>query len=354
MKSDPLLGRSSAISACASYKTISGPSASGGHASAARTKDSIWEDCSAMTDIWRPWTPSRTCPPCGKESGGDNFAFICMTKSERERCFTPLTSRNASRFWILWNRLTVSSHLSPPSLTTSNALEYGLNARRSCNESTLIPRVRVGRCLRRWKAFDKTNQDSDYCIDQTAEPVFITILGIITDRVERGHRQLFLYIMRYYREIMPGSTRIELKGKRKGIKGIYIPEAPIKAAWCRFAALADRPGFPSTEFTSLNCWDEGNVNIPSERAQPGKLDKRRSGYAFDLAYEQSRNALFLDDVHSADKSRGRGVAPFFVRRSTYLAFLGHSSFPGQTAPRTPPTCAVGENPQDTYDESMSE
>jgi len=29
---------------------------------------------------------------------------------------------------------------------------------------------------------------------------------------------------------MPGSTRIELKGKKKLMKGIHIPEAPDKAA----------------------------------------------------------------------------------------------------------------------------
>ena len=63
--------------------------------------------------------------------------------------------------------------------------------------------------------------------------------------------------------------------------------------------------------------------------------------------------LFLDGVHNADQSQGRGITPFFVRRSTYLAFLGHLSFPGQTAPRTPPNWAVVEYPQETYSESMS-
>ena len=113
-------------------------------------------------------------------------------------------------------------------------------------------------------------------------------------------------------------------------------------------------------------WDEGDVNIPSDRAQPsfvtaelGEADKRRSGRPFDLAYEQSRNALFLASIHSADQSRGRGITPFFVRRSTYLSFLGHSSFagqssfPGQTPPRTPPTWSVIEYPQETHDEAMS-
>ena len=211
------------------------------------------------------------------------------------------------------------------------------------------------------QAFDETNQHTDRCVVQTAESVFTTSPGTVTDRVERGYRQLFLYVMRHHREMMPGSTRMELKGKKKLMKGIHIPEAPDKAAWYRFAALADRLGFVSTEIASLKCWDAANVDVPSERAQPsfvtlesGELDKRRSGRPFDLAYEQSRHALFLDDVHSVHKSRGRGITPFFVRRSIYLAFLGHLSFPAQTAPRTPPTWAVEEHPQETYDDSMSE
>jgi len=46
---------------------------------------------------------------------------------------------------------------------------------------------------------------------------------------------------------------MELKGKKKLMKGIHIPEAPDKAAWYRFIALADRLGFVSIEITSLKC-----------------------------------------------------------------------------------------------------
>ena len=99
---------------------------------------------------------------------------------------------------------------------------------------------------------------------------------------------------------------MELKGRKKGIKGIHIAEAPNKTAWCRFASLADRLGFASIDITSLKGWDEGDVDFPSDRRQPsfvtaeiGELNKRRSGRPFDRAYEQSRNALFLDGVHRA-------------------------------------------------------
>lgn len=75
---------------------------------------------------------------------------------------------------------------------------------------------------------------------------------------------------------------------------------------------------------------------------PVKGISRRSGRPFDLAYKQSRNALFLDGVHNTDRIQGRGITPFFVRRSTYLAFLGHLSLPGRAAPRRSPSGAVDE------------
>ena len=43
-----------------------------------------------------------------------------------------------------------------------------------------------------------------------------------------------------------------------------------------------------------------------------------------------------------------------MRRSIYPALLDQSSFPGQTAPRTPPTWTVDEYPQETHHESMSD
>jgi len=92
----------------------------------------------------------------------------------------------------------------------------------------------------------------------------------------------------------------------------------------------------------LKSMDEAVVEVPSERAKPssgtaesGESDERRSGRPFDLAYEQSQDGLFLENVHSEDKGQGRGITPFFVRRSLYLAFLGQRTITGQTAAHTP-------------------
>ena len=193
------------------------------------------------------------------------------------------------------------------------------------------------------QSYDDSNQQVDECIVQKAESVFTTIPGTVIGRVDLGYRQLFLYIMRHHREMIPGSTKMELKGTKKPVEGIHIPEQVDQLAWCRFATLADRLGFASAEIASLKSMGDAAADVASEQtqpsfiiAQPGESEERRSGRPYDLAYEQSRDGLFLDSVQSTDKSQGRGITPFFVRRSIYRAFLGRLAFTGQTgAPRTP-------------------
>ena len=75
------------------------------------------------------------------------------------------------------------------------------------------------------QAFDETHQNPDRCIVQTAESVFTTIPGTITDRVQWGYRQLLLYVMRHHREMIPGSTRMELKG---GSRAYTFPRRPTR------------------------------------------------------------------------------------------------------------------------------
>ena len=89
------------------------------------------------------------------------------------------------------------------------------------------------------QSFDDSYQLADYYIVQIAPSNFTTVPGSITDRVDLGYQQLFLYIIRYYREMIPGSTKIERQGRKKIAEGIYIPEEVDKLAWYRFAALAD-------------------------------------------------------------------------------------------------------------------
>ena len=211
------------------------------------------------------------------------------------------------------------------------------------------------------QAFDDTHQHIDRCIVQTGETVFAPVPGSIIDRVNLGYRQLFLYVMRHHREMIPGSTKMELKGRKKMMEGIHIPKPVDKLAWYRFATLADGLGFASAEIASLISIAEAVIEVPSEQAKPtfitteaGESDVRRCGSPFDLAYEQSQGGLFLEHVYSEDNRYGRGITPFFVRRSIYLAFLGQVPFTVQTAPHTPPTRAAEWHPQETRDPQTNE
>jgi len=194
------------------------------------------------------------------------------------------------------------------------------------------------------QSFDDSHQQVDRCIVQVAPSDFTTVPGSITDRVNLGYRQLFLYVMRHHREMIPGSTKMERRGRKKTSEGIRIPEEVDKLAWYRFASLADQLGFTSVSIASLKSMDEATAEVPSKQAKPsfvsvgsGESPERRSGRPYDRAYKQSQKSLFLDEVHTTDQSQGCGITPFFVRRSIYLAFLGHLPFESPTAASMPVT-----------------
>jgi len=73
------------------------------------------------------------------------------------------------------------------------------------------------------QSYNESNQYFDRCIVQEAESVFTTIPGTTMDRVDLGYRELFLYVMRHHREMIPRSTKMELKGRKRMMEAIHIP-----------------------------------------------------------------------------------------------------------------------------------
>lgn len=95
--------------------------------------------------------------------------------------------------------------------------------------------------------------------------------------------------------------------------------------------LAERLGFRSAQIRRLKSRYSKYAKVPShsELSRPtlvidgaGESAERRHACPFDLAYEQSRGFLFLNNMYSVDNSQGSSVTPFFVRRSIYLSFVG--------------------------------
>jgi hypothetical protein len=180
------------------------------------------------------------------------------------------------------------------------------------------------------RSFSGINQKRDECIIQKTESVFYTKIGTITDRVDLGRRQIFLYIMRHLEDLAPGSTRLEARGTK-------ITKAPSKQAWYKLAILAEQLGFESVKITDLKSTCSNITDTQSGQSEPsfvvagpGENLERRCGRPFDLAYAQSKDLLFLDNMHRVDKTKANGITPFFVRRSVYFTFFGRLTFNGMT------------------------
>ena len=61
-----------------------------------------------------------------------------------------------------------------------------------------------------------------------------------------------------------------------------------------------------------------------------------------VRYEESREFLFLDNMHSTDRSQGSSIQPVFVRKSVYLAYFGRRVF-GDFEPSGRRTTPVGDS-----------
>ncbi len=57
-----------------------------------------------------------------------------------------------------------------------------------------------------------------------------------------------------------------------------------------------------------------------------KCSKRRCACFFDLNYEQSKKFLFLDNMHSTDRSQESSIQLIFMRKSVYLTYFDTQVF----------------------------
>ncbi len=80
------------------------------------------------------------------------------------------------------------------------------------------------------QSFDETHQLMNECVVQKAEFVFIVKRRNMIDRLDLDYRQLFLYTMRHYREMISKSTKIELKEKKKKLESIKMSKKIDKLA----------------------------------------------------------------------------------------------------------------------------
>jgi len=75
---------------------------------------------------------------------------------------------------------------------------------------------------------------------------------------------------------------------------------------------------------------------------PEECPERRCACLFDLNYEQSKEFLFLDNMHSTDRSQGSSIQPVFVRKSVYLTYFGTQVFDDRDSESIASSPSAGE------------
>ena len=194
------------------------------------------------------------------------------------------------------------------------------------------------------RSFSETSQRRGKCIVEEAESVFSFRSSNVQDRVAIHYREIFLYVMRHLRELCAGSTKLEPRLKDRQIQGKKSGESTLYG----LAILAEKLGFQSTEISELKKRYSSYAKVPLQSRPlvpefvvegPGECMERRSSRPFDLAYEHSKDFLFLDNMNSTERSQRNSIQPVFVRKSVYLTFFGRlvcDRDSGQPLNSTPP------------------
>jgi hypothetical protein len=108
--------------------------------------------------------------------------------------------------------------------------------------------------------FSHANQSPGAVVMQDTETVFNICEGNVTDQIEFGYRQLYLFALRHFPRMIGESPKKEKDRPKPTI------EEPDPVTWYRFALLADR----------LQCRDDG---LSSTHMPTNHIDVRLCGLA---------------------------------------------------------------------------
>lgn len=228
----------------------------------------------------------------------------------------------------IWARLQAAEGLIPTLWTFFEDFKY-LQACANCVRRLITVPFRGTLYTAMNQSFSETSQKSE-----------CQALSLIHDenntqrQMNVHYRKVFLYAMRNLRELLPGSTRIELKQKEKKQLTMKEPDVCILYG---LADIAERLGFRSPEIIAIKAkfssQAHAEISIQTPKNKPtfvvdgsGESLERRCACPFILAYEQSKDFLTLDNMEVIDKSRGSSIHPVFVRRSVYLAYFGKLNY----------------------------
>ena len=227
---------------------------------------------------------------------------------------------NIDRRMEIWARLQAWEGLVPTLRTFFENFKY-IEAYANRVKSLIAVSSRETLYTAMARSFSETTQKRGECIVQEAESVFTYRPCNTQDRVALHYRQVFLYVMRHLRELSPGSTKVEPKPAERMIR---TTKDPHQSALYGLADLAERLGFEPVKTSDLKAKYSNHADGRSQARPPkptfvvdgpGECPERRYACPYDLAYEESREFLFLDNMHSTDRSQGSSIQPVFVRKS---------------------------------------
>ncbi len=182
------------------------------------------------------------------------------------------------------------------------------------------------------RSFFEMNQKRGKCIIQKAKSTFTFRFSTTQNRVALHYRQVFLYIMRHLRELSSGFTKLKLKLSERKIR---TTKNLNRFVLYELIDLAKRLEFKSKKISDLKAKYFSHADEQSSSEQfksayvvdePEECQKRRCACFFDLMYEQSKNFLFLDNMHNTDKSQESSIQLVFVRRFVYLTYFDRRIF----------------------------
>ena len=204
-----------------------------------------------------------------------------------------------------------------------------------------------------FKVLRRLFQDTDYryenSIEQVSEYNFTKVRLQNRDHFEFNYQQLWMFAMRHFPNLVNIAPRKEPAREKPIVK------EPNPLLWWRFARLALLLGFRSERLEQMGCIEtidqaeshsrsnamspnSGRVQTedlwavqddnplepdPSLTSDRNDVDLQyRCRRPFENLQREAQAGLFRSAVYRVDQPRGKYITPFFVQRSTFLAFFG--------------------------------
>ena len=205
--------------------------------------------------------------------------------------------------------------------------------------------------------FARSHSEQQHPLRQDGENHFVQIEGD-TDHFEFGYKQLWIYAMRHFPNL------VHADAKREPAKESPYVKKPISILWYRFARLALRLGFRSPRMELLGStsaidetikeclfWSEDTsktgasiydqvaeirerlqieTDAPPEMAPSLVTEssdfevENRCGRAFDASSHNLQRELFIRWLYDTREPRGKYITASFVQRAIFHAFFGHT------------------------------